>query len=367
MCAHCYATAQSTSFPGELSNKEARRMLEDLAAFGVPVVLLSGGEPLARPDILPLAAHARELGIRVTISTNGTLITPEVAQSIAAIGVSYVGISLDGMEQTHDRFRGQSGAYQAALQGLRNSRAAGIKTGLRLTLTRHTAGDLDTLFDLVDAEGIGRVCFYHLVPTGRGRFLRDDMLSPEATRTEVERIFRRAADYVDRGKPVEILTVDNHADAALLYLWAQRERGAAEADRIWEEASRSGGNRSGIAISHIDFRGQVHPDQFMWQTSLGNVRTKSFSKIWSDSTNPVLTGFRNRRPLLKGRCSSCRFLDLCNGNVRARAEALTGDLWAADPACYLTDDEISARQGTRTMVEVDSHGWSSDTPALLRG
>jgi len=356
LCVHCYATAQSTPFPGELTTKEAKRMLEDFAEFGVPVVMLSGGEPLIRPDLLDLASHATKLGIRITLSTNGTLITSDVARRISDIGVGYVGISLDGTEATHDRFRGQHGAYQAALQGLRNSRAAGLKTGLRLTLTRHTVGDLDGLFGLVEEEGIGRVCFYHLVPTGRGRFLQDDMLTPEVARAAVDKIIRRAAGYVERGIPIEILTVDNHADAAYLYLWVLRERGPAEAERVWEEASRTGGNRSGIAISQVDFRGQVHPDQFMWQASLGNVRTKPFSKIWSDPENSTLAEFRNRRPLLKGRCPSCRFLDLCNGNFRARAEVLTGDRWASDPACYLTTDEIHGEVRTRELVAAGSHG-----------
>ncbi len=349
-CVHCYATAQSTPFSGELTTGEAQSMLRDLAEFGVPVVLLSGGEPLSRPDILFLAGYARELGMRVTFSTNGTLITPEIARRIREIGVSYVVISLDGMEATHDRFRGRTGAFQEALQGIRNCRAAGLRTGLRLTLTRHTIQDLDALFALAEAEGIERVCFYHLVPVGRGRFLIDHLVSPEATRAAVESIFRRAAEYVDRSVPIEILTVDNHADAAWLYLWVLRERGATEAARILAAAGRTGGNRSGIAISHIDFRGQVHPDQFWWQARLVNVRTRSFGAIWSDSTIPLLAQLRNRREHLKGRCADCRFLQLCNGNFRARAAALTGDQWAADPACYLTDDEV------RVPEEVGSHG-----------
>jgi len=340
MCAHCYATAQSTSFPGELTTKEARRMLMDFAEFGVPVVMLSGGEPLTRIDILDLAAYARSLGIRITFSTNGTLITPYIAKRINEIGVGCVGISLDGNEETHDRFRGQAGAFQAAMQGLRNCQAAGLKTGLRLTLTRHTMQDLDALFAIVEQEGIQRVCFYHLVPSGRGRFLQDDLLSPTEARAAVDTIIRRADDYVQRGVPIEILTVDNHADAGYLYLWALREKGPATAERILSEARRTGGNRSGIAIAHVDFRGQVHPDQFWWQAALGNVRLKPFSTIWSDATNPLLSGLRDRQPHLKGRCAECRFLDICNGNFRARAAILTGDQWASDPACYLTDEEI---------------------------
>jgi radical SAM protein with 4Fe4S-binding SPASM domain len=319
-------------------------MLADFAEFGVPVVLLSGGEPLTRIDILDLAIYARSLGMRVTLSTNGTLITPYIAKRIAEIGVGYVGISLDGVEATHDSFRGQAGAFEAAMHGLRCCRAAGVKTGLRLTLTRHTVQDLDALFEIVEREGIERVCFYHLVPSGRGRFLQDDLLTPLETRAAVDTIIRRADDYVRRGMPIEVLTVDNHADAGYLYLWALREKGPEVAERIRDQARRGGGNRSGVAIAHVDFRGQVHPDQFWWQAALGNVRLKPFSTIWSDASIQLLADLRNRKELLKGRCHDCRFLDICNGNFRARAAALTGDQWAPDPACYLTDEEIGVSE-----------------------
>ena len=319
-------------------------MLADFAEFGVPVLLISGGEPLTRIDILDLAVYARSLGMRVTLSTNGTLITPYIAKRIAEIGVGYVGISLDGVEATHDTFRGQAGAFEAALQGLRNCRAAKLRTGLRLTLTRHTVQDLDGLFEIVEREGIERVCFYHLVPSGRGRFIQDDLLTPRETRAAVDSIIRRADDYVQRGMPIEILTVDNHTDAAYLYLWALREKGPEVAERIRAEARRGGGNRSGIAIAHVDFRGQVHPDQFWWQAALGNVRLKPFSTIWSDTSNQLLADLRDRKSLLKGRCHDCRFLDICNGNFRARAASLTGDQWAPDPACYLSDEEIEVAE-----------------------
>lgn len=349
-CIHCYAAAGDRPFPGELNGIEARALLRDLAEFTVPVLLLSGGEPLIRPDLLELAEYARQLGLRITLSTNGTLITPEVAERLREIGVGYVGISLDGMEGTHDHFRGQLGAFQAALQGIRNCQAAGLRVGVRLTLTRHTVGDLPKLFDLIEREHINRVCFYHLVPSGRGRMLLSDLLTPDEMRKAVEAIFSHAADYVERGLPIELLTVDNHTDAAYLYLWVRRERGPAEAERLRDLLRRSGGNRSGIAIGHIGNRGDVHPDQFWWQCRLGNVRERPFSEIWSDSTQPMLAALRNRRPLLKGKCASCSFLDVCNGNFRSRAAALTGDTWAPDPSCYLTEDEVRETNGVLSHV-----------------
>ena len=341
-CLHCYAAAADRPFPGELSTAEATAMLEDLAAFGVPVLLISGGEPLVRPDVLDLAQHAASLGIRVTLSTNGTLITPEVAERLRTVGVGYVGISLDGIGPTHDYFRGQDGAFEAALRGIRTARAAGLRVGVRLTLTRHTIRDLDGLFELLEREGVQRVCFYHLVPAGRGRFLANDLLTADETRAAVELVFERAADLVRRGVPIEVLTVDNHADGPYLSLWARQVLGDASAEQIESTLARGGGNRSGIAIAHIDNRGEVHPDQFWWRANLGNVRERPFSSIWSDQTQPLLAGLRNRRSLLKGRCGGCGLLDLCNGNFRARAAALSGDPWASDPSCYLSDDEIRA-------------------------
>ncbi|MCC7107367.1 MAG: radical SAM protein [Chloroflexi bacterium] len=343
-CIHCYAAAGNQDFPGELSHEEGRALLKDLADFGVPVVLFSGGEPLIRPDILELATYARELGLRITFSTNGTLVTPEIAGRLKRLGVGYVGISLDGIDETHDYFRGVKGAFEAALAGIRHCQAAGLRVGVRLTLTRHTVRDLDNLFELLQREHIDRVCFYHLVPSGRGRTLIADLLDPVEARAAVENIFRRAADYVERGVPIELLTVDNHTDAAFLYLWLQRERGQAEADRVRAILAGSGGNRSGIAIGHVDNRGNIHPDQFWWKCVLGNVRKRPFSEVWSDLSNPVLAGLRDRRPLLKGRCAECRFLDICNGNFRSRAATLTGDPWAPDPSCYLTDEEIGVQQ-----------------------
>ena len=340
-CLHCYAAAGNTRFPGELSTDEGKALLGDLAAFGVPVVLFSGGEPLIRPDILELAAEARRLGLRITFSTNGTLIDAPLAARLRALGVGYVGISLDGVGPTHDYFRGQQGAFEAALRGIRACQAAGLRVGVRLTLTRHTVGDLPALFAVIERERIDRVCFYHLVPSGRGRTLLADLLPPTEARAAVAAIFERAADYVARGVPLELLTVDNHADAAHLYLWLREHRGPAEAERVRATLARSGGNRSGSAIGHIDNRGNVHPDQFWWSCKLGNVRQRPFSAIWADLGNPTLAALRDRRPYLEGRCATCPFLDVCNGNFRSRAAALTGNPWAPDPGCYLTDAEVA--------------------------
>ncbi|HLB26999.1 MAG TPA: radical SAM protein [Dehalococcoidia bacterium] len=346
-CIHCYADSENQRYEGELSNAEARAMIDDLAQFGVPVLLFSGGEPLMRRDVLELAAYAGSLGIRPVISTNGTLITAGKAEEIVAAGVAYVGVSLDGVRETNDYFRGVQGAFELALRGIRNCVAAGQKVGLRLTLTRHNFRDLPRIFELIEAEEIDRACFYHLVYSGRGRGIAGDDLTHEETRAAVDYICERAVDFRRRGIEKDILTVDNHADGVYVYL-KLRQEDPERAEEVLQLLRWNGGNRSSIGIGNVDNTGNVHPDQFWWSHSFGNVRERPFSEIWSDLSEPLMAGLRDRKALLKGRCGSCRFQDICNGNFRVRALAATGDVWAPDPACYLTDEEIGiAGRGKR--------------------
>lgn len=338
-CMHCYSSSEAKVYENELTTTEGKQFLRDLAAFNVPVVLFSGGEPLARKDFFELAAYARELGLRVTISTNGTLIKPDVAEKIKAIGVGYVGISLDGIGANNDRFRGCQGAYEAALEGIRNCLAVGQKVGLRFTINKHNFAELNAIFDLLEREKIPRACFYHLVYSGRARHMKDEDISHQETRAVLDLIMKRTEEMNRLGLNKEILTVDNHADGIYLYL-KLKERKSDRAEQAWELLKRNGGNRSGIAIGQVDWFGDVHADQFSANHTFGNVRLEKFGKIWTEAKDPILAGLKNRKPLLKGKCARCQWLEVCNGNFRARAEAVYDDFWAEDPACYLTDDEI---------------------------
>lgn len=340
-CVHCYTASEAMKYPGELTTEQCKEVLRDLADFKVPAVLFSGGEPLIRPDLFELAEHARSLSLHVVASTNGTLITPEVARRFAELKFSYIGISLDSaIPQVHDTFRGVEGAFERTMKGFRNCVAAGQKVGLRLTLTPHTADNLDRIFDFIEAEGINRACFYHLCPAGRGKELLT--LTPEQSRRAFDTICDRTADLVARGKRTEILTVDNHCDGPYLYLRMLRE-GHPRARQVLDMLAWNGGGRysSGVGIANIDFTGQVHADQFSMYRSFGNVKQRKFSEIWQDVSNPIMAGLKDRLPLLKGRCGSCRFKSICGGSLRARAEIVTGDPWAADPGCYLSDEEIA--------------------------
>ncbi|MBU4533104.1 MAG: radical SAM protein [Eubacteriales bacterium] len=338
-CKHCYASARLKPGEGELSTTEAKQLIDDLAAYRVPVILFSGGEPLMRPDFFELANLAREKGIRPTVSTNGTLITREVAWRLKETGVGYAGISIDGMRDTNDRMRGYDGAFDAAIEGVRHCVAVGQRVGLRFTITRDNYREVDQIFDLVESESIDRVCFYHLVYSGRGSQLIEQDLNSVEKRAVVDRIYERTADLCRRGLNKEILTVDNHADVVYSFL-KLKDSAPVKAEEVWQWLQNAGGNRSGIAIGCVDWHGDVHPDQFTMNHTLGNVRERKFGDIWEDDSHPIMAGLKERKPLLHGRCAACRWLSICNGNFRPRAEAVSGDFWAPDPACYLTDEEI---------------------------
>lgn len=342
-CRHCYMSSDAKKYQNELTTDEAKKFIDDLADFKVPVLLFSGGEPLIRPDFFELAAYAQAKGIRPTLSTNGTLITREVAQKIKDIGVGYVGISLDGLREVNDKFRGKEGAFQAAMEGIQNCVAVGQRVGLRFTINHHNLAELDNIFDFIEAENIDRVCFYHLVYSGRGNQMMDEDVTPQESRQAMDIIIRRTRDFEARGLKKEILTVDNHCDGVYMYVKALAEGDNQLAQQIHRLIEMNGGNRSGIAFGEVDPMGYVHPDQFTQHHTFGNVRERKFSEIWQDETQPLLSGLKDRKPLLKGRCAKCKFLDNCNGNFRTRAEAKTGDFWESDPACYLTDEEIGIK------------------------
>lgn len=337
-CIHCYSNSSDIDYPDELTTEEGKKLIDDLAAFGSPVILFSGGEPLLRRDLLELAQYARDKGMRAVISTNGTLITKDIAAKLQKVGLSYVGVSLDGIEKTHDRFRGKKGAFAAAIKGIRNCREAGIKVGLRFTVNKHNLADVPDMFQLLRKEKIARLCFYHLVYTGRGSKLREEDLTHEETRKLIDLIAAETKKMFDEGLSPEILTVDNHADGPYLYLKMKKEN-PERAKEILELLEMNEGNSSGVGIGCISWDGEVYPDQFWRNQSLGNVRQKPFSKIWMDEKNEFLMKMKDKKKHVRGRCAGCLWLNVCGGNFRARAES-EGELWGPDPACYLTDDEI---------------------------
>lgn len=335
-CKHCYASSDSKPYEGELTLDESKKFIDDLKEFNVPALLFSGGEPLMKENILDLLDYANQRKIRSTISTNGTLLDKDICKSLKKINLGYVGISLDGIGANHDKFRGVKGAFDSSLRGIRNCIEVGQKVGLRFTINKNNYKELEDIFKLIKEENIPRVCFYHLVYSGRGSKMMEEDISKEETRHVLDLIISKAIEF---GPNVEMLTVDNHADAVYTYL-KSLEKYKDKSENILRLLKANGGNRSGMAFANVDFYGNVHPDQFTWQHTLGNVKEECFSSIWKNSNNEMLNGLRNRKELLKGRCSVCKWLKVCNGNFRTRAETVHNDFWAEDPACYLTDSEI---------------------------
>jgi 12,18-didecarboxysiroheme deacetylase len=338
-CIHCYAKAVHQSRDKELTTEEGFNLIDDLATFGVPVLLFSGGEPLLRPDLIELTRYAVSKGIRAVISTNGTLITEEKAMLLKNAGVSYVGISLDGLEQVNDHFRGVKGAFKKALNGIKNCQKVDLKVGLRFTINKLNIDQAPGIFDLAEKMNIERICFYHLVYSGRGSNLVDHDLSHTETRKIVDIIMDRTKDMYTRGLKKEVLTVDNHADGPYLYLRMLKENNP-RAGEVLELLKMNGGNSSGEGIGCVSWDGTVYADQFWREHSFGNVLVRPFSQIWSNLTDTLMAQLKNKRRYVTGRCASCKWLDICSGNFRARAEAVSGTIWGEDPACYLTDKEI---------------------------
>jgi Fe-coproporphyrin III synthase len=338
-CVHCYSQSDDRNYPDELSFEEGTALIDDLAEFGSPVVLFSGGEPLIRRDILDLIRHAVSRNMRAVLSTNGTLITGEMASKLKDIGLSYVGISLDGLERVHDAFRGVPGTFARVMKAIKNCQGVGLKVGLRFTINRRNYEDIPGIFDLVEERNIPRICFYHLVYAGRGTDLVNEDLDHAQTRDVVDLIMDRTRRLHDKGLPVEVLTVDNHADGPYLYRRLTGEDPARAAE-VLKLLQMNEGNNSGRGIGCVSWDGSVYADQFWRHHSFGNVRYRRFSRIWTDPSDEFLMQLKDKKKHVKGRCSQCRWLDICGGNFRVRAEALYGDVWAPDPACYLTDQEI---------------------------
>ncbi len=338
-CKHCYSISADKDFPGELSTGEIFRVMDDLKAFRVPVLILSGGEPLMRPDIFEIGRRAKAMGFYVGLSSNGTLIDDHNIAAIADTGFDYVGISLDGLRETHDRFRRKDGAFDAALHGIRLCRDAGAKVGIRFTLTADNAHDFTNLLDLTEAEGIDKFYLSHLNYAGRGNRNRRDDAHFRTTREALDVLFDRCWQHVQAGAPKEYVTGNNDADGVYLLDWVRRHY-PDQAARIERKLIEWGGNASGVNVANIDNQGVVHPDTMWWNYPLGNVRERPFGDIWQDVSDPLMAGLKQSPRPVTGRCAACAHLAICNGNTRVRAWQTTSSFWAEDPGCYLDDAEI---------------------------
>jgi radical SAM protein with 4Fe4S-binding SPASM domain len=352
-CLHCYSFSQTSRCDDELNTAEAKKLLSQLAEVNCPVVLFSGGEPLLREDLFGLLAEAKRLDLRTVISTNGTLIDSAAADKLAQAGVSYAGVSIDGDEKFHDQFRASKGSFKAAVMGIENCQKAGIKTGLRFTITKSNASQIPFVFELAASIGSRRVCFYHLIRTGRAKKLNGQILTSQQTRQAVDTIIEKTDECVRKNLIDEVLTVGNHADGPFLLIklkeFSHRRYGDVFSPQaclgVIEECQKlltlHGGNKTGEKIACVTWDGSVHPDQFWRNYSLGSIRDKTFRQIWANEDEPVLKKLRNKSEFADKRCLKCKWFDLCRGNFRFLNSLSSSENWFNEPSCYLTDQEIT--------------------------
>jgi len=342
-CTHCYSrSGPDRQTKGELTTPEALALIDDIAGMGVPLILFSGGEPLLRHDIWELAGHAAERGIKTALSTNGTLITAEVAEKIKKCGIEYAGISLDGSTaETHDRFRQTPGAFDRSVAAFARCHEAGVRCGVRVTLTKENAGELGAIVDLALSLGASRFCLYWLVPSGRGSDSYSRLqLGPGEVTTALDLLYRKAQE-TDPGT-MEFLTVDAPQDCIHLIQSMERDGSADLADARELLESSKGGCSAGSRVANIDPCGNVYPCQFARSPDffIGNIRTQPFSTLWADAAHPVLERFRKKPAHVGGKCGKCGYFDLCGGGCRVRAFAKAGDFSSEDPFCFIDTDGI---------------------------
>ncbi|RLA08581.1 MAG: heme d1 biosynthesis radical SAM protein NirJ [Gammaproteobacteria bacterium] len=337
-CKHCYSISADTNFKGELSTAQVFKTMDDLKNFKVPVLILSGGEPLLRDDIFKIARRAKNMGFYTALSTNGTLITDRNIKQITDIGFDYLGISIDGVQATHDVFRQKEGAYQESINGIRLCKKNNIKVGLRFTQTTDNQNQLKNMLQLMDDEGVDKFYYSHLNFAGRGSKNRADIAEFKTTRESLDLLFSTCIDNLNKNNK-EFVTGNNDADGVYLYLWVKKNY-PKSAEHVRQKLEQWAGNSSGINISNIDNTGQVHPDTMWWNYNLGNVKDREFSEIWQDVSDPLMAGLKQKPRPVKGRCYTCSYKKICDGNTRTRAYIEYNDAWAEDPGCYLTDKEI---------------------------
>ncbi len=341
-CLHCYLKSKNKKYEGELTTGQIKKTIDSLAGINIPILLLSGGEPLAHKDIFEIIKYAKSRNIRVGLSTNGTLITESVAKKLKESKIDYVGVSIDGAQKLHDKFRNLPGAYDMSIKGIRNSQQAGLKTGVRFTISKVNAPDLPAVLDMCVKEKIRRFCMYHLVYTGRGEEMVSLDMDNVQRREVIDFLIERTLEYKKKKIDFEILTVDNHADGIHIYNYLKKHN-----PKVSEEVLGllrfHGGCSAGSKVVDISPTGDVFACQFWQHETLGNIKEKDFKEIWLNKEDKQLCKLRSKADHLKGKCGRCQYKSYCGG-CRIRAEVIYNDPWQEDPCCYLTEKEIENKK-----------------------
>jgi heme b synthase len=320
-CAHCRAAASCGPYSGELSTDKCLKIIDEIAAMASPVIILTGGEPLLRPDIFEIASYGTNKGLRMVMATNGTLVTPAVAQKMIQSGIKRVSISIDGKDtHSHDAFRQQKGAFAGAMTGIAALKNAGMEFQINTTITSANLEQIKDILDLTKSLGAAAHHIFLLVPTGRGKELAGQTIT--------------AADYEEKLNwfHQESLSceIQLKATCAPHYFRIRHQNKSVESRKKpsghFHEMTR--GCLGGITFCFISHVGQVQPCGYL-ELDCGNMKKKSFSAIWEKSEV-----FRNLRDYSKygGKCGRCEFIKVCGG-CRARAYEATGDYLAEEPLC----------------------------------
>ncbi|OIP53375.1 MAG: radical SAM/SPASM domain-containing protein [Helicobacteraceae bacterium CG2_30_36_10] len=333
-CMHCYSKSTLDEVD-TLTTQQIKKTILEMKTSGIKFIIFSGGEPLTRKDLFEIADFCKNNGIITYLSSNGLYFTKGNIQKIVDT-FNYVGVSIDGNEETHDHFRGLKGAFRETLKAVLLANATGAKVGIRFTMTKETIDSLEYIFELAEKHNIPKIYISHLVYSGRGLDNLEMDLTKEQRRKAVEFILNKAFDYYETGRDIEIVTGNMEMDA-ILFLKKFASKYPELKEIMRKRLVSWGGNSAGRKLVNINSEGDVKPDPF-FPLSVGNIIEQDFGEIWKNSE--LLNQLRiHPRTHVSGICSDCEQIDICNGGSRPRAHAITGDLWSEDPSCYLTKQE----------------------------
>lgn len=336
LCHHCYSKA-SANEKETLALEDILATIPKLKKAGVNFVIFSGGEPLLRKDIFEIAQAMKDNQIMTYLSTNGTYINEKNAQKIIDT-FNYIGISIDGIGEVHDHFRGQKGSYDKSINAIKIIQSLGGNAGIRFTLTKETENSFYDIFKLSEDLNINKIYISHLVYSGRGEENLNIDISKEKRKEYVEFMINKAFEYYQSGIDIDIVTGNMEMDAILLLKLFEKKY-PEYVDSLKEKLISWGGNSAGDRLGNMDWNGFVKPDPF-FPTTIANYLERDFDDLWLDKNNDLLNRLRAKPRAIKGKCSLCKYINICNGGSRSRAYAISGDLWEEDPSCYLTLDEI---------------------------
>ena len=322
-CMHCRASAQETVYPDELTGKEAFKLLDNIASFAKPVIILTGGEPLLRPDIVEIARYGSDLGLRMVMAPNGTLLSVEIAQQLRDAGIQRISVSLDGASpETHDTFRGVDGAFDGAMMGIRAAKMVGLPFQINTTVTQRNLLELPLILDMAVRIGAVAHHIFLLVPTGRGKDMADEAITPEDYEETLHWFYEQREKV-----PLQLKATCAPHYYRILRQRAKEEGKTVTAQNYGLDASTRGclGGTGFCFISHV---GDVQPCGYL-EINCGNIKKKPFSEIWE--TSDVFLKLRDLNQY-KGKCGRCEYRTVCGG-CRARAYEITGDYLAEEPFC----------------------------------